>query len=109
VDSFKKGEFYKVKIKIKSDKDRNFVLLEDNLPSGFEIVKKEFVTEFINLSGFNYKSLWWGDFYNEEFYKDRVITTSIYFTEGEHVYTYFVKAINSGEFYLPPANVFENV
>jgi len=107
VSSFKKGEFYKVKIKIKSDKDRNFVLLEDNLPSGFEIVKKEFVTEFINLSGLNYKSLWWGDFYNEEFYKDRVITTSIYFTEGEHVYTYFVKAINSGEFYLPPANVFE--
>lgn len=107
VKSFKKGELYKVKLKIKTDKPRTFVILEDNIPAGFEIVKKEFLTEFLNLAGFNYNRLWWGDFYHEEFYKDKVITTSIYLSEGEHVYTYYVKSFVSGKFNVPPANVFE--
>ncbi|MEO0288270.1 MAG: MG2 domain-containing protein [candidate division WOR-3 bacterium] len=107
VKSFKKGEFYKIKLKITTDKPRTFVVLEDNIPAGFEIVKKEFLTEFLNLAGFNFKSSWWGDFYHEEFYRDKVITSSIYLYEGEHVFTYFVKAIVSGRFDVPPASVFE--
>ncbi|MEO0281204.1 MAG: MG2 domain-containing protein [candidate division WOR-3 bacterium] len=107
VKVFKKGEFYKVKLKITTDKPRTFVVLEDNIPAGFEIVKREFLTEFLNLAGFNFKNLWWGDFYHEEFYRDRVLTSSIYLYEGEHVFTYFVKATVSGRFEVPPASVFE--
>ncbi|MEO0234906.1 MAG: MG2 domain-containing protein [candidate division WOR-3 bacterium] len=107
VKSFKKGEFYKIKLKITTDKPRTFVVLEDNIPAGFEIVKREFLTEFLNLAGFNFKNSWWGDFYHEEFYRDKVLTSSIYLYEGEHVFTYFVKATVSGRFGVPPASVFE--
>lgn len=107
VKSFKKGEIYKVKLKIRTDKPRTFVLLEDKIPAGFEIIKREFLTEFLNLAGFNFKRSWWGDFYHEEFYKDKILTSSIYLSEGEHIFTYFVKATVSGRFSVPPANVFE--
>ncbi|MEJ5307422.1 MAG: MG2 domain-containing protein [candidate division WOR-3 bacterium] len=107
VKDFKKGEIYKVKLKVTTDIPRTFVVLEDNVPAGFEMVKREFLTEFLNLAGFNFKNSWWGDFYHEEFYKDKILTSSIYLSEGEHVFTYFVKATVSGQFNVPPANVCE--
>ncbi|MGE3062916.1 MAG: MG2 domain-containing protein [bacterium] len=107
VKAFKKGEVYQVKITIKTNKWRSFVVLEDNLPAGFEVIKKEFVTEFANLAHYSGKRWWWGEFYHEEFYRDRIVANSIYLYEGTHDYTYFVKANVSGEFNAPPANVFE--
>jgi hypothetical protein len=107
VTKFKKGEVYQVKITIKTNKWRSFVVLEDNLPAGFETIKREFVTEFVNLAHYNYKRWWWGEFYHEEFYRDRVVANSIYLYEGTHDYSYFVKANVSGEFNVPPVNVFE--
>ncbi|MDD3803633.1 MAG: hypothetical protein PHW02_04485, partial [bacterium] len=106
-EKFKKGEIYQVKITIKTNKWRSFVVLEDNLPAGFEVIKREFVTEFANLAHYNRKKAWWGEFYHEEFYRDRIVANSIYLYEGTHDYTYFVKANVSGEFNAPPANVFE--
>jgi len=107
VKEFKKGEFYIVNIKIRTKTPRTFVMLEDNLPAGFEVIKKEFATEFVNLKGLNRKINWWGGFSHEEFYSDRVSASPIYLYKGDHTYTYLVKARVSGEFSAPACNVFE--
>lgn len=107
VTTFIRGQFYKVSIKINTNKSRTFVTIDDPLPAGFDIVKRGFVTEKLNLTGSNYNKQWWGGFYHEEFYKDRAIASATYLYKGEHEYSYYVKAYVSGDFSMPPTNVFE--
>ena len=107
ITEFKRGEFYEVVITVKTNKSRTFVTIDDPLPAGFDIVKREFATEKLNLTGNNYNRNWWGGFYHEEFYKDRAIASATYLYKGEHKYTYHVKAFVSGKFTMPPTNVFE--
>lgn len=107
VTEFRRGEFYEVVITVKTNKSRTFVTIDDPLPAGFDIVKRGFATEKLNLTGSNYNKNWWGGFYHEEFYKDRAVASATYLYKGEHRYAYYVKAFVSGEFTMPPTNVFE--
>ncbi len=107
VSEFERGGIYKVLVKIKSDKSRVFVTINDPLPAGFDIVKRNFVTEKINLTNQNYDKNRWGGFNHEEFYMDRAIASAIYLSKGKHEYSYYVRAIVSGTFTMPPTNVFE--
>lgn len=107
VKEFKKGEVYKITVKVKTDKSRVFVVIDDAIPAGFDIVKTGFRTEFINDKSDKYYNYWWGGFSHDEFYRDRAVAAAVYLSEGSHDYSYYVRAICAGNFSYPPVNVFE--
>ncbi len=107
VNKIVKGNIYKINLEIITNKSRVFVNIDDPLPAGFDIIKRSFVSEAINQKKINRNKNWWGGFSHEEFYKDRVIANALYLSKGTHNYTYYVRAIVSGSFSMPPTNVFE--
>ncbi|MFC1485216.1 alpha-2-macroglobulin [bacterium] len=102
---------YKVTLKVKSYKERNFVVLHDPLPAGFEVVDLSLATESVEeASSFGdsaraYRR--WGTFDHKELYDDRVILFANYLERGEHTYSYLVQATTSGNFLMPCAKIEE--
>ena len=104
---------YKVTLKVKSGQDRRFVVVDDPLPAGFEIVDMSLSTasneetrQFDQaLQGDD--SSWWGGFDHSERYDDRVLLFANYLEHGEHTYSYLVQATTAGEFLMPPAKAEE--
>lgn len=97
-----RGKRYIVKIKVSSPKQRFFVVLDDQLPAGFEPVNMDFATEGneknVRTSGSDY---WWYGFNHREFYRDRVVFFAS--TMGAHEYQlqYVVRAVTPGSFHVP--------
>lgn len=108
VSEYRKGDVYKVTVIVKTDKSRVFAVIDDPLPAGFDIVKTGFRTEYIDdRSDDKYYGYWWGGFSHEEYYRDKAVAAAVYLSEGTHEYSYYVRAICSGDFSYPPVNVFE--
>jgi uncharacterized protein YfaS (alpha-2-macroglobulin family) len=111
---FKLGEKYIVKLKVKTVQERRYVVLDDPLPAGFEIVNLSFATESAeDTQQFNSKEAgadiyrWWGTFDRSENYDDRVLVFADYLERGEHTYTYLVQATTPGTFFMPAAKAEE--
>ncbi|OGS17015.1 MAG: hypothetical protein A2219_01655 [Elusimicrobia bacterium RIFOXYA2_FULL_50_26] len=104
---------YKVTLKVKSDQDRRFVVVDDPLPAGFEIVDMSFATESSEEARQFSQTLqddgssWWGGFDYSEKYDDRVLLFANYLEHGEHTYTYLMQATTAGEFFMPPTKAEE--
>lgn len=104
---FKAGKRAIVTITVRTPQDRTFVVVNDPLPAGFEIVNTEFAVESAEdaktlakkASGGN----GWGGFHRAERYDDRMLIFADYLTEGEHKYSYIVQATVPGTFYGPAA------
>jgi alpha-2-macroglobulin len=110
---FNMGEKYMVKLKVKTDQERHFVVLDDPLPAGFEVINLSLSTEStedaISLAkaGENSAYRWWGTFDHWENYDDRVLVFANYLTRGDHEYSYLVQATTPGEFFMPAAKAEE--
>ncbi len=83
-----------------SAKDWKYVLIEDPIPSGMELVTKD---NAINLTG---KPVWWRySWAQREYRDDRVAFFRTYFYDDSSQYFYVMKAVNPGKFRVPPTRV----
>jgi len=105
---FKEGERYKVTLTITTTAPRYFVVAEDFIPAGFEIVNSSLATES-QLPSVQPKRLLsyrpWRPrtFSRSETYEDRLAAFADYLPAGTHTYSYTVTAIASGKFAYPSA------
>lgn len=110
---YRRGESYLVTLTVRTDQERLFVILDDPLPAGFEIVNSSFATESRELAGRLAEARradegpWWGGFDHEEIYDDRYVLFATTLTRGTHTRTYLMKALTPGRFLAPPAKVEE--
>jgi uncharacterized protein YfaS (alpha-2-macroglobulin family) len=112
---FRRGQLYKVTLKVYTPQQRLFVVCDDPLAAGFEVVNTDFRTTSDQLrrrlsqarraEGDRYR--WWGSFDHQEIYADRYRLFATSLEDGAHTYTYFVKALTTGKFLIPPTRVEE--
>jgi uncharacterized protein YfaS (alpha-2-macroglobulin family) len=98
---FIRGKRYIVKIYLYTPKDRVFAVINDQLPAGFEPVNLDFATEANEKKVKEGGQSWWGSFYHNEKYIDRVIFSADYLYSGSHTITYVVRATTPGNFQVP--------
>lgn len=109
VRSFKRGEVYKVELKVLVPETRTFVVLDDPIPAGFEPVQAFFATEARSIRNQYYEEQWsergdwWGTFDHEEYYDDHALFFAQELFPGEHTQVYFIRAAVSGTFLAPAA------
>ncbi len=114
-NNYIRGRRYIIKLNVFSEKTRNFVVLDDQLPAGFEPVNLEFATEQAETEGTKSavegndrgNMWWWGIFNHREQYRDRVIFTADYLMAGKHELSYVVRAATTGKFSQPQLKVEE--
>ena len=98
------GTMMKVTLTMSSNQDRHFVVVEDPVPAGMEVVNTSFQTTAANLGRQEgEKDQWWYEqtFQHVEKYDDRVVLFGDYFTAGSHTYTYLVQVTRSGLYQMP--------
>lgn len=98
---YKAGETYKVTLTVVSPHDRRFIVVNDAVPAGFEVVQTTFETEGDKFRQMLTKSNSWWDFTHVENYDDRVLLFSDWFGAGEHSYEYLVRAMHPGSYQMP--------
>jgi uncharacterized protein YfaS (alpha-2-macroglobulin family) len=97
---------------------RNYVVLEDPVPAGLEVINTRFETTSqqdlqaiaggSQLSGYAGNYGWWSNpFYHSEFYDDRFVTFADEVQPGIYRYTYLARATTKGTFIAPPAKAEE--
>ena len=110
---FTEGTVYKVTVSVSSQYDRHFVMLEDAVPAGFEVIKTGFETEssyyaqvLASIRNQQAKKNGWKTFDHQEYYNDRVISFATNMSKGEHLFTYLVRANYKGKYSMFPAKAF---
>lgn len=104
---FKRGELYTVTLRITAGQDRLFVVVDDPLPAGFEIVNTSFETESRQsaekLAAARREDTggWWGDFDLEQLRADRYLLFATYLRRGSYTRTYLVRTQTAGRFLMP--------
>ena len=97
------GERYKITLTVKNATARNFVVVEDFIPAGFEIVNTSLATESAAQGAVLAEDN--GDYYNgftrSEKYDDRLAAFADYLPAGTHTYSYLVSASVPGTFAYP--------
>ncbi|MGB2579139.1 YfaS [Elusimicrobium simillimum] len=108
--AFKAGQKAEVTLTVTTNQDRQFVVVEDFLPAGFEIVDSTLATEsqFANNDEGEYDDYdsyysKWGTFERNEKYDDRIAVFADYLTKGKHTYKYVVQATLPGTYSAPAA------
>lgn len=118
------GEVLREHIQITVPKPRNFVMVEDFIPAGFEIVNLELATEEKSLRLKGEKKSEPGNYYEEDYYcpdcndkilrpnfkeirDDRAFLFVENFNPGVYEFDYYVRALTKGKFHHLPAVVSE--
>ena len=94
------GERYKITLNVKNAASRHFVVLEDFIPAGFEIINTSLATESAEQAA----ALQDGGrngFERDEKYDDRIAAFADYLPAGNHSYSYLVSASVPGTFSYP--------
>ncbi len=105
--TFDAGSSFKVTLTVITPQERNFVVVDDPLPAGFEAVNLNFETESSELSrqlGEEQSSddeYWWGGFNHVEQKDDKVLLFADALFAGVHTYSYLVRATTYGTFQMP--------
>ncbi len=95
----KQGDLLAVKLSVTGNEWR-YLLIEDPIPSGTEIVPRDDLYEF------RAKPSWWSYWFTRREYRDdRAAFFQSYFTPGHGDYFYLLKVINPGQFRVSPARV----
>jgi uncharacterized protein YfaS (alpha-2-macroglobulin family) len=113
--SFKAGDLINVTIRIHNTKERRYVAITDPIPAGTEPVDAWFATTAASLAEAQYENqlsaswAWWerGGFDHVERHDDRVDLFATRLSEGDHVYTYLVRATTAGTFIAAPTHAEE--
>jgi len=97
VQDFKAGDLVSVELKILSDQDREYLLLEDPIPSGFRVTEREDPDEYETWG-------WW--FSRLQIYDDRVAIFARSLSKGENVVRYVMRAEGKGESLCRPTTAY---
>ncbi|MFL6248828.1 MAG: alpha-2-macroglobulin family protein [Thermoanaerobaculia bacterium] len=113
--TFKAGDLINVTLRIRNTKERRYVAITDPIPAGTEPVESWFATTATALaeravsqeSGSSWA--WWlrGGFDYVERHDDRVDVFATRLAEGEHIFTYLVRATTAGTFIAAPTHAEE--
>ena len=93
------GQRYYVTLTLRSAAARHFVVAEDFIPAGVEIVNTSLATEAQPAGGENTNSA----FGRVERYDDRIAALADYLPAGTHTFTYMISAVSRGTFSYPCA------
>ena len=113
--SFNAGDLIEVTLRIRNTKERRFVAVTDPIPAGTEPVETWFNTTATALVEAQTRNenqrywAWWerGGWDHVERHDDRVDLFATRLSEGEHVFTYLVRATTSGTFVTAPTHAEE--
>jgi len=115
--SFKAGDLVRVTIRLSLTQERRYVAVTDPLPAGFEPVESWFATTAGDLAraqddqgaGDEDYRFWWqhGGFEHVERHDDRVQLFATRLSEGEHEFSYIVRATTAGTFRTAPTHAEE--
>ena len=94
------GERYKVTLRVKNAASRHFVVVEDFIPAGFEIINTSLATESQEQAAL-LDTPQWNGFERDEKYDDRIAAFADYLPAGTHEYSYLVSASVAGTFAYP--------
>ena len=114
--TYQAGELVEVTLTVRNTKERRFVAVTDPLPAGFEPVESWFATTARDLAQEQQETesetqdwRWWdrGGFDHVERHDDRVELFATRLSEGDHTFTYVVRATTAGTFRTAPAHAQE--
>jgi uncharacterized protein YfaS (alpha-2-macroglobulin family) len=113
--SFQAGDLIEITLRIRATKERRYVAVTDPIPAGTEPVEAWFATTATALVEAQSNSMssggwsWWerGGWDHTERHDDRVNVFATRLGEGEHVFTYLVRATTAGTFVAAPTFVEE--
>jgi uncharacterized protein YfaS (alpha-2-macroglobulin family) len=113
--SFQAGDLIQVTLRIRNTKERRYVAVTDPIPAGTEPVESWFATTALDLAAAQnapVEGSWWawwqrGGWDHTERHDDRVNVFATRLGEGEHVFTYLVRATTAGTFVAAPTFVEE--
>ncbi|MCI0495470.1 hypothetical protein L0Z72_10730 [candidate division KSB1 bacterium] len=104
------GSVIKVTLTVASHMERNYVVIDDPLPAGFEVINTRLktVSEAYNI----YKPLqlddeYWGGFNFYELRDNKVLVFADNLSAGVHSFVYLCQALSSGDFSMPPTKAEE--
>ena len=111
---YERGRTYLVTVSVQTSQERLYVVVDDPVPAGFEIVNTSFATE----SREQRQALgaarredkrpgWWGSFDHEDIRDDRYLLFATSLRRGTHTRTYMIKALTPGRFLMPPVRAEE--
>lgn len=101
------GQIYKVTLSVITPQERRFVVLDEPLAGGLEVVQTTFETESdsmrraLLLSSSKEKPRWGGTFNHFEINDDRVLLFADSLEAGEHTFEYLVRAGYPGKYSQP--------
>jgi hypothetical protein len=104
VASIAAGAISKVTLTISTNQARNFIVVDDPVPAGLEIVNTSFQTSGSNLAEQeeNKQEWWvWNPFRHREMYDDKALFFADYLPAGVYTLTYLVRATSYGTFQAP--------
>jgi uncharacterized protein YfaS (alpha-2-macroglobulin family) len=114
--SFAAGDLIKVTLRVRNTKERRYVAITDPIPAGTEPVESWFATTASDLAeqqsqsdrGGDWMS-WWqrGGFDHVERHDDRVNLFATRLSEGNHEFTYLLRATTAGTFVASPTHAEE--
>ena len=96
------GNIARVTLVLTTKQDRSFVVVDDPLPAGFEVINTSFQTTGRNLDE-NDRQSWY--FNHKERKDDRVMFFSDYLPAGVHTLTYLVRVTSYGTFQMPATRI----
>ncbi|MBX3172587.1 MAG: Ig-like domain-containing protein [Candidatus Eremiobacteraeota bacterium] len=95
------GTLLRVRLTVASSQSRSFVVVNDPVAAGMEVVQTHFATERQDLESDN--SSWWGGFNHHEIYDDRVLLFADDLDPGVHRFSYYLRAAFPGRYKLLPS------
>jgi uncharacterized protein YfaS (alpha-2-macroglobulin family) len=98
------GAISKVTLTISTNQARNFIVVDDPIPAGLEIVNTSFQTSGTNLRAEEQnRQDWWtyNPFRHREMYDDKALFFADYLPAGTYILTYLVRATSYGTFQAP--------
>ena len=113
--SFQAGDLVRVRLRIRNTKERRFVAVTDPIPAGTEPVETAFATTATDLTRRQRRepsgdwTAWFrrDGWDHEERHDDRVSVFATRLSEGDHEYSYLVRATTAGTFHAAPTHVEE--
>lgn len=97
------GTLLRVRLTVASSQARSFVVVNDPVAAGMEVVQTRFATDRQDLeTGSEDAYTWWGGFNHHEIYDDRVLLFSDDLDAGVHRFSYYLRAAYPGRYKLLP-------
>ncbi|MBI2899321.1 MAG: outer membrane protein assembly factor BamD [Planctomycetes bacterium] len=96
-ETVKSGEEIEVTLKVECDGNYEYVMIEDPLPSGFEVVKED---AFYGLWGCRGRWRWW---YSRIEARDEKVCVAATYLRGGQTIQYTMRAETPGDFHVLPA------